>query len=91
MNLVTIEAADVAGAIGINLPYPDAVSEVEAVAQRTASNHSSMYKDVMRGSQTEIEAINGAIVRAGEPAGVPVNYNRLLWFMIKALSSEHVN
>ena len=91
MNLVTSEAADVAGAAGVDLPYPDAISEVEAVAQRTASNHSSMYKDVMRGSQTEIEAINGAIVRSGERAGVPVNYNRLMWFMVKALSSEHAS
>lgn len=91
MNLVTMEAAEVAGAVGVNLPYPDAVSEVEAVALRTASNHSSMYIDVLRGGQTEIDAINGAIVRAGEPAGVPVNHNRLLWLMVKALSSEHVS
>jgi 2-dehydropantoate 2-reductase len=89
MNLVAIEAAEVAKALGINLPYTDAVSEVESVAQRTASNYSSMYKDVMRGSQTEIEAINGAIVQAGELADIPVNYNRLVWLMVKALSTEH--
>ena len=86
MNLVTIEAAEVAGALGVNLPYPDPVPAVEAVAQRTASNQSSMYKDVLRGSQTEIDAINGAIVRAGESAGVPVEYNRMLWLMVSALA-----
>lgn len=86
MNLVTIEAAEVAGALGVNLPYPDPVPAVEAVAQRTASNQSSMYKDVLRGSQTEIDAINGAIVRAGESAGVPVEYNRMLWLVVSALA-----
>lgn len=88
MNLVTIESAEVAGALGINLEYPNPVAAVEAVARRTASNHSSMYRDVLRGNKTEIDAINGAIVRAGEPAGVSVKYNRLLWLMVKAQTSE---
>jgi 2-dehydropantoate 2-reductase len=91
MNLVTIEAVEVAEALEINLPYLNPVTAVEAVAQRTASNHSSMYRDVIRGSQTEIDAINGAIVQAGEPAGVSVKYNRLLWLTVKALTSENVN
>jgi len=90
MNLVTIESAEVAEAIGIKLPYLEPVSAVEAVAQRTASNHSSMYRDVLRGSQTEIDAINGAIVRVGDPAGVSVKYNRLLWLTVKALTAENV-
>ncbi len=91
MNLVTIEAAGVAGAMGIDLPYPNAVSEVEAVAKRTASNYSSMCRDVMRGSQTEIDAINGAIVKAGESVAAPVSFNKLLWLMIKALEPEQVH
>lgn len=91
MNLITIESVEVAEALGINLPYLEPVSAVEAVAQRTASNHSSMYRDVLRGSQTEIDAINGAIVRVGEPTGVSVKYNRLLWLTVKALTSEKVN
>jgi 2-dehydropantoate 2-reductase len=91
MNLVTIESAEVAEALKINLPYLDPVSAVEAVAQRTASNHSSMYRDILRGSQTEIDAINGAIVRVGEPTGVSVKYNRLLWLTVKALTSENAN
>jgi 2-dehydropantoate 2-reductase len=86
ISLVTIETAEVAETLGINLPYPDPVAAVEAVAQRTATNHSSMFKDVLRGSQTEIDAINGAIVRVGEKSGVSVKYNRLLLLMVRALS-----
>ena len=86
MNLVTIEAADVASTVEISLPFSDPVAAVESVAQRTASNYSSMYKDVWRGSQTEIDAINGAIVRVGETAGASVDYNRMLWLLVKAMT-----
>jgi 2-dehydropantoate 2-reductase len=88
MNLVSVESAEVAAAMEIDLPYSDPAATVESVAQRTASNHSSMYKDVLRGGQTEIDAINGAIVRVGEAAGVPTKYNRILWLMVKALTAK---
>jgi 2-dehydropantoate 2-reductase len=88
MNLITLESAEVAAALEIDLPYSDPVATVEAVTQRTASNYSSMYKDVLRGSQTEIDAINGAIVQEGEAAGVPTKYNRILWLMVKALTAK---
>jgi len=86
MNLVTIETADVASTMEISLPFPDPVAAVESVAQRTGSNYSSMYKDVSRGSQTEIDAINGAIVRVGESVSASVEYNRVLWLLVKALT-----
>jgi 2-dehydropantoate 2-reductase len=88
MNLVVEETAEVASALKINLPFSDPVTIVESVAQRTATNHSSMYTDIQRGSQTEIDAINGAIVRQGEIAGVSIKYNRTLWLLIKALSEK---
>ncbi|MBE9474574.1 MAG: 2-dehydropantoate 2-reductase [Chloroflexi bacterium] len=88
MNLVTIETADVASALEISLPFSDPVSAVESVALRTASNYSSMYKDVSRGSQTEIDAINGAIVRIGETASASVDFNRMLWLLVKAMTMK---
>jgi 2-dehydropantoate 2-reductase len=85
MNLVTQETVNVAEAIGVRLPYSDPISVVELVAERTASNKSSMLKDVLRGSQTEINAINGAIVAIGEREIVPVHLNRALWLIINAI------
>lgn len=89
MELITIESAEVASALGIELPYSDSVETVEAVAQKTASNYSSMYIDIHRGSLTEIDAINGAIVRVGENIGVPTDYNRMMWLLVKACSENH--
>ena len=85
MNLVALESANVASAIGIHLPYSDPVSFVESVAERTSSNKSSMLKDVLRGSPTEIDAINGAIVTIGERENIPVELNRTLWLLINAI------
>jgi len=79
------EAAAVAIAQGIRLPYSDPVAAAESTAYRTASNRSSMLQDVQRGAPTEIDAICGAIVRAGEKTGVQTPINRDLFLRVKAL------
>jgi 2-dehydropantoate 2-reductase len=79
------EAAAVAVSQGVRLPYPDPVQTVETIARRTAANRSSMLQDVTRGAPTEIDAICGAIVAAGERAGVPTPVNRTLWQLVKAI------
>lgn len=83
---VACEAAAVAVAQGVHLPYPDPVVAVETIARRTADNRSSMLQDVTRGAPTEIDAICGAIVEAGERTGVAIPANRTLWQLVKALS-----
>ncbi len=80
------EAASVAVAQGISLPFPDPVVATETIARRTADNRSSMLQDVLRGAPTEIDAICGAIVQAGEKTGIPTPINRTLWQLVKALS-----
>ena len=82
------EAARVAAAKSITLPYPDPVAAVEEVAERTAANHSSMLQDILRGAPTEIDAINGAIVRAGEEAGMPTPVNLTLWRLVKGIENN---
>lgn len=79
------EAAAVAAAQGIALTFADPVSAAHDVARRTAANHSSMLQDVLRGAKTEIDAICGAIVRAGQQAGVPTPANDTLWKLVEAL------
>jgi 2-dehydropantoate 2-reductase len=43
-----------------------------------------MLQDVSRGTPTEIDAINGAIVKAGREVGVRTPVNRTLWQLVKA-------
>jgi 2-dehydropantoate 2-reductase len=82
------EAAAVAAAQNVTLPYPDPVAMVTSVAQRTAANRSSMLQDVLRGAPTEIDAINGAVVRTAEQLGVPAPINRVLWQLVDGLSTS---
>ncbi|OGO29338.1 MAG: hypothetical protein A2W33_01710, partial [Chloroflexi bacterium RBG_16_52_11] len=79
------EAAAVAVAQGVRLPYPDPVLAAETIARRTAANRSSMLQDVTRGAPTEIDAICGAIVAAGEHTSVPTPANRTVWQLVKAM------
>jgi 2-dehydropantoate 2-reductase len=86
LQSVAREVAAVAAAQGVLLPYPDPVAAAEAVAHRTAANCSSMLQDVQRCAPTEIDAICGAIVRAGEQIGVPTPVNRTLLYLVQALA-----
>jgi 2-dehydropantoate 2-reductase len=67
------------------LQFADPVSTVEEVARRTATNHSSMFQDVRRGVQTEIDSICGAVVKSGEQCGVSTPVNRTMWQLVNAL------
>jgi 2-dehydropantoate 2-reductase len=82
------EAAMVASHQGIKLPYEDPVTMVEAVARDTAANFSSMLQDVLRGTPTEIDAINGAIIRMGDQAGVLTPINHMLWRLVRSLDQN---
>jgi 2-dehydropantoate 2-reductase len=79
------ETAAVARAQEIKLPFADPTIAVEAVARQTAANRSSMLQDVERGAPTEIDAICGAVVAAGERLGLPTPINWMFWQLIRAL------
>jgi 2-dehydropantoate 2-reductase len=85
MSETVDEVVEVAKARGVNLPYANPVEMVENVARSTANNISSMLQDVMRGTPTEIEAINGAIIRLGESSGIETPVNRMFWRLVKCL------
>jgi len=90
MGAVALEAAAVAAASGITLPYADPVETVKKVAEATSSNYSSMLQDVRRGAPTEIDAICGALVAAAGAVQALAPLNQALWLLVKALvQSSH--
>jgi 2-dehydropantoate 2-reductase len=78
------EAATVAGAIRIPLPFPDPWSYVRAIVEQTADMRNSMVHDLAAGDRTEIDFINGAIVATGRRAAVATPYNETIVRLVKA-------
>lgn len=72
------EAMKVADALGIKLETPDAVEHFKDVSKVTGENTSSMLSDVLNKRKTEIDNINGAIVREGARLGIETPMNALL-------------
>ena len=83
------EGVAVARAKGIDLPYPDPLARVIEVCRATAENVASMLQDVLKQRQTEIDAINGAIVREGKAMNIPTPVNLTLTSLVQAIQDSY--
>ena len=86
MGELAREATSVAKALGLALLFRSPERAVEGVARHTSENTSSMLQDVLRGAPTEVDVINGAIVRCGEKMNVATPVNRVILALVKALT-----
>jgi 2-dehydropantoate 2-reductase len=78
------EAAAVASAMRIALPFNDPWSYVRSIVEQTADLRNSMLADLAGGVKTENDHINGAVVAAGRRAAVPTPYNETMYRLIRA-------
>ncbi|MGD1067182.1 MAG: 2-dehydropantoate 2-reductase [Vulcanimicrobiaceae bacterium] len=78
------EAATVANAMRIPLPFTDPWTYVRGIVEHTAELDNSMLYDLRSGVPTEVDFINGAVVAAGRRAGVPTPYNETLADLVRA-------
>ncbi len=85
LSEAAIETAAVAHAKGIKLLYQDAVAATEEVCKSTAKNASSMLQDVRAGRRTEIDAINGIILREARALCMPAPVNSRLYEAVTRL------
>ena len=87
MKVLVSEAAEVASQKGIRIGG-DPIEKVKAVAEATKGNRSSMGQDIDFRRKTEIDAINGAVVREAKRLGIPVPYNEVVTDLIKAIEKR---
>ena len=78
------ECLAVAAASGVTIPG-DVWASVERIATSMPGQVSSTCQDLRRGKPTEIDHLNGVVVREGDRLGVPVPLNRALLALVKAL------
>jgi 2-dehydropantoate 2-reductase len=94
MTDLVAEAVMVAEKKGVHLTYADPLRTVYEVAEKTGANRSSMLQDFDRKQVSEIEFINGAILREAEALGLEVPANRAVtrlvrvWDALNAASSR---
>jgi 2-dehydropantoate 2-reductase len=81
---LALEAAAVARALGVTLPFPDPWAFVREAVTATADARNSMTLDLEGKRRTEVEYINGAIVAAGRRCGVATPYNEAMLLLVKA-------
>ena len=84
-DLIT-EGEAVAKALGIEL-HGDPRALVQKGASAPGKHRASMLQDVLAKRQTEVDFMNGAIVKWGEETGIPTPLNKAVWDLIKGL--EH--
>jgi 2-dehydropantoate 2-reductase len=84
MEQLVLEAMEVARRKGIRIEG-NPVEKVKMVAEATRENRSSMGQDFDYRRKTEIDSINGAIVREANRLGIHVPYNEMITSLIKVI------
>jgi 2-dehydropantoate 2-reductase len=87
MTDVVDECLAVAHAAGVKVPG-DMYAAVPRIAYGMPAQFSSTAQDLSRGKPTEIDHLNGFVVRKGEALGVPTPVNRLLLALVKLLEKK---
>jgi 2-dehydropantoate 2-reductase len=82
------EAATVARACGVPMP-DDLAAQVLKVPAAMPNQKSSTAQDLARGKPSEIDFLNGYIVRKGDELGIPVPTNRALQVMVKLVERSN--
>jgi 2-dehydropantoate 2-reductase len=87
------EVIQVAKNSGIKLPKDprgNILERTKSVVERTADNKSSMLQDIENGKRTEIDSINGAVVRVGNKIDVATPVNSTLTTLVKGLERQAI-
>ncbi len=88
MQKTVEEVVAVAKAAGIKLPEKGLLDAVFKLGEMMEAATSSTAQDLARGKRTEIDALNGYIVRRGAELGVPTPVNQTLYALVKLLEES---
>jgi 2-dehydropantoate 2-reductase len=83
------EATAVARALGYDIDAEERVEYTHALLTKAGPARGSMLQDFEAGRQTEVDVINGAVVRAADEENVPVPINRALLALVKGWERMH--
>ncbi len=81
------EIIHLAAAEAIHL-IPDVIETTISVSGQFSAYHTSMYEDYKNGKPTEIEHLNGDLIRRGRKWGIPTPVHDTLYALIKGLEEK---
>ena len=81
------ECLAVAAAGGVTVPG-DTWAAVQRIAETMPSKFSSTAQDLARGKRSEIDHLNGYVLRQGEALGIATPVNRVLHTLVKLLEDR---
>ncbi len=87
---VVREAAAVAAALGRRIDFEAAMAGLEGIAPAMPKTYSSTAQDLARGKPSEIDHLNGYLVRQGARLGVPTPVNQALLALVKLAESARL-
>jgi 2-dehydropantoate 2-reductase len=87
MEALVSEAIEVAKRKGVRIEG-DPMERVKTVIEATRENRCSMGQDLDFKRRTEIDTINGAIVREAERMRIAVPYNQMITDLIKVIEKN---
>ncbi|MFC4521222.1 ketopantoate reductase family protein [Cupriavidus pinatubonensis] len=87
MRDVMEECFAVARAEGVKLP-DDVALAIRRIAETMPGQSSSTAQDLARGKRSEIDHLNGLIVRRGDALGIPVPANRVLHALVRLIEDK---
>jgi len=90
MNGAVEEAVEVARRCGIHLNVLEEIERVRAVCRSTNANISSMLQDVRRKKKTEIDQLNGVVVKMAASYGMTAPVNEVLTAIVRRLEAGYM-
>jgi 2-dehydropantoate 2-reductase len=82
---IAAEAVRVANALGYDIDLNERLERIHAVLRSAGKGKASMLQDAEARRKTEIEVINGAVVRAAEEKGIEAPLNKAMVALIAGL------
>jgi len=80
------ESSLIASSEGILVSPLEMIRKTKEVIQDTNPNYSSMLQSIQQGKKTEIDSINGALLRIGSKHKIATPLNRILFELITSLN-----
>jgi len=85
------ESALVAKALGIKLLFKNPEKEVVNGCMKSRKNRNSMLQDILNKKQTEIEYINGTVIKFAEKMKLETPVNKNLYSRVKSIEAGSLN